>query len=236
MYRRLVLAFLLVFSLAAGAQETGNSESEPAGPPPLEQGPGGHGEWGRGRHFQGVAGTITAVSGDSLQLKARDGNTVQVNLSDKTQYRRNREAAKLEDFKAGDEVFVRGQQSSDGVWQAELVALRPAGGPGGPQAFREGLGKQFIVGDIKEINGTQLTILRPDGVTQTIAVDENTSFRKDHESITLADLKAGDHVFGRGEVKNDIFVAAVLNSGQPRFMGRRGLDGGTGGPGGPPQP
>jgi hypothetical protein len=68
-----------------------------------------------------------------------------------------------------------------------------------------------------------LTIQRPDGVTQTISVDENTSFRKDGESITLADLKPGDHVFGRGEIKNGVFVPAVLNLGQPRFgMQRQG--------------
>jgi hypothetical protein len=55
-------------------------------------------------------------------------------------------------------------------------------------------------------------------------VDENTSFRKDNESITLADIKVGDQVFGRGELKNDIFVPSQLNVGQPRFGGMRGPD------------
>jgi hypothetical protein len=92
--------------------------------------------------------------------------------------------------------------------------------PQGMQAnFREGLGKRFIMGEIKSINGTQIEIARPDGVTQTISVDENTSFKKDSESITLADLKPGDRVFGRGELKNDVFVAAELNSGQMRRGG-----------------
>jgi hypothetical protein len=68
-------------------------------------------------------------------------------------------------------------------------------------------------------------------VSQTIAVDESTSFKKQGESITLADLKAGDHVFGRGEVKNDVFVPAELNVGDPRMM-RRGMGQGQGsGPG-----
>jgi hypothetical protein len=230
MYKTIALGILLAFSVAAWSQAEGNGA--PEGPPPQAQAPDGQGQgqgqgqvqgqWGRGHRFQGVAGTITAINGNSIEVKTRNGSTAQVTLSDKTQYRKNSEAAKLEDFKVGDEIFVRGQSSGEGAWQADVVATRPEGGPGN---FREGLGKQFIVGEIKSIDGAQLTIARPDGVTQTIAVDENTSFRKDNESITLADLKPGDHVFGRGEVKNDLFVAAVLNSGQPRFMGRRRPDG-----------
>jgi hypothetical protein len=88
--------------------------------------------------------------------------------------------------------------------------------------LREALGKKFILGEIKSVQGVQLTILRPDGVEQTITVDENTSFRKDGESVTLADFKAGDHVFGRGELKNGVFVPVVLNWGEPRFMGGPG--------------
>jgi len=99
--------------------------------------------------------------------------------------------------------------------------------------FREGLGKNFIMGEIKSINGTQIEIARPDGQTQTIAVDENTSFHKNRESVTLADFKTGDRVFGRGEVKNNVFVAATLNEGQPG-MGRPGMRMG-GGEGTPPQ-
>ena len=73
-------------------------------------------------------------------------------------------------------------------------------------------------GKITAVDGTRLTILRADGETQTIQVDENTSFRKQGESVTLADLKPEDKVFGRGEVKNGVFVPTVLNVGEPRPM------------------
>jgi len=207
-----ITLILLLFAVAAWAQE-------PAAGPPMEQGQqGGMGhEHGPGRRGPGVAGTITAINADSIVIKTMDGKTAQVKIDDKTQFRKERQSAKLADFKAGDEVFVRGQQASDGSWQAEVVAARPAGGFGG--GMREGMGKQFIAGEVKAVNGTQLTIARPDGVTQTISVDENTSFRKQNESITLADIKPGDHVFGRGELKNDVFVPSVLNVGEPRMMG-----------------
>jgi Domain of unknown function (DUF5666) len=182
---------------------------------------------GQYHRFMGVMGTITAINSDSITVKTRNGQSAQVNLSDKTQYRKDREAAQLSDFKVGDEIVVRGQPAGPGVWQADMVGARPAGGPGMGR-FREGLGKQFIVGEVKSIDGTQLTILRPDNVSQTITLDENTSFRKDGQSITLADLKTGDHVFGRGEVKNNVFVPAVLNVGMPGMMMRRGPGAGQG--------
>ncbi|HTR67508.1 MAG TPA: DUF5666 domain-containing protein [Terriglobales bacterium] len=211
-----IAVILMAFSLAVWAQEPSGS----ATPEQPAQGGMEHQHGMMGRRGPGVAGTITAVNADSIEIKTMDGKTAQVNISDKTQFRKDRQAAKLADFKAGDEIFVRGQQGSDGNWAADMVAERPAGFG---QGMREGLGKQFIAGEVKAVNGTQLTIARPDGVTQTISVDENTSFRKQNESITLADIKPGDHVFGRGELKNDVFVPSVLNVGQPRMMmGGRG--------------
>jgi hypothetical protein len=202
---------VLVLGLAVWAQEPDTQAAPPAEGQPMGQ---GHGPGHRG---PGTAGTITAINGNTITINSFNGKSEQVNTTDSTRFRKDREQAQLSDFKVGDRVFVRGQQNSEGVFQAEVLASRPAGGMGGAN-FREGMGKQFIAGEIKSISGTQLTIQRPDGVTQTISVDENTSFRKQNESVTLADLKPGDHVFGRGELKNDIFVPSVLNVGQPGMM------------------
>ncbi len=169
----------------------------------------------RGQRGPGVGGTITAVDNGKFTIKTQDGQTAQISISDQTQFRKDRQPAKLVDFKVGDQIFVRGEQK-DGVWQAQMIGARSGGGPGD----REGMGKRFIAGEVKAITGTHLTILRPDGQTQDITVDENTSFHKDHDSITLADIKVGDHVFGRGEMKNDVFVPSMLNLGQPPSMGR----------------
>ncbi|HZS26333.1 MAG TPA: hypothetical protein VFB76_03820, partial [Candidatus Angelobacter sp.] len=75
----------------------------------------------------------------------------------------------------------------------------------------------FIAGEVKAINETKLTIARPDGQTQEIEVDENTSFRKGMESITLPDIKVGDFVRGRGELKNNVFVPKELVVGRPQM-------------------
>ena len=176
---------------------------------PALQEPGSH------HGAPGVAGTITAIDDGKITIKTLDGATIQVTTTPDTQFRKNRQPAKLNDFKVGDEIFVGGELK-DGVVQARMVGSHPTGAP--PE-FREALGKRFIVGEVKAISGTRITILRPDGITQNISVDENTSFRKNQESVTLADVKVGDHVFGRGEIRNNVFVPADLNVGQPPFMG-----------------
>jgi Ni/Co efflux regulator RcnB len=223
--RRIVLTAVLVLSCAfAMAQNAPDSSSNPQSAPqqtaPSTTGnqPAQGQGFGQGRRGMGVGGTVTAINGNTLTIKQQDGTTAQVQVSDNTRYRKDRQEAKLADFKVGDMVMVRGEQK-DGVWQAAMLAARPTGGmAGGGANFREGMGKQFIVGEVKAINGTQLTILRPDGVSQDITVDESTSFRKDGQDITLPDVKVGDHVFGRGELKNNVFVPSTLNVGQMRMQ------------------
>ena len=214
MLRRLAIGVMLsLFSVLLIAQDSppkptpGQAQGDQAQPGPNRRG------W-EGR-FQGVAGTITAIEKNKLSLKAMDGRAVTVNLTDDTRYRKDRQPATLADFKVGDTVMVGGDPAGENAWNARFVSSRS----GGDAEMREALGKRFIAGEIKSIEGTSLTILRPDGVTQTIQVDENTSFRIQGESITLADFKPGDHVFGRGELKNGSFIAAVLNAGDPQQMG-----------------
>ncbi|MGB6676788.1 MAG: DUF5666 domain-containing protein [Terriglobales bacterium] len=213
-----LISFWLLVSSLCIAQTT------PASPPSETQSaPSAQDGHRNGQRPPGIAGTITAMDAHSITLKTRDGQTAQVALDDKTQYRKGREAATPGDLKVGDTVFVRGEKTGENAWQAAVIGSRGQNdGSGGN--FAEGMGKRFIAGEIKSIDGTQLTIQRPDGVTQKISVDEDTSFRKNGESITLADLKRGDHVFGRGELKNDVFVPAVLNVGQPKF-GMQGQNG-----------
>ena len=218
--RRVLLA-VLALCLAAGAQS--------APPPQQPYGPMQGG--GPGRR-PGVGGTITAISSDSLTLKTFDERTATVKLTPDTRFRKDQQDARLSDFKVGAVVMVRGEKSGEDTYVAAAVMSR--GGMGmmqgmTPEQMREKMGKELIAGEIKSIDGLQLTIARPDGQTQTIAVDENTSFRKRGESVTLADLKPGDHVFGKGQLKDGVFVPSVLNVGPAGGM-RRGQ-----GPGAPPQ-
>ena len=163
----------------------------------------------------GTAGTITAIEGQTLKLKTFNGGAATVKLTDQTRFSKDRQEAKLADFKVGDNIVVRGEEAGENTYTATMVA---AAGGGMMQMMAEGMGKQFIAGTVEKIDELKLTIARVDGQTQVIEVDENTSFKKQGESITLADIKVGDQVMGRGAVKDGTFVPATLNVGLPPQM------------------
>lgn len=159
-------------------------------------------EDGRG---QPVFGKITAINKSSLELAKLDGSTVTVKFTDKTEYRRDRQEAKLADFKVGDVVIVRGEENPDHTVTAQTVGGRSAGGAQGGRAFGE-MGKDFVAGEVKAVDPPNLTVLRADKVTQTLELTEETSLRRGRESITMADIQPGDHVVIRGAVEKNTFV------------------------------
>jgi hypothetical protein len=210
MFRRWTVAALLLLAaaLALPAQDTGSNLHRP-------------GRGGRaGEDLPGIGGTIAAIEGQTITLRTFRGTMATVTTSDRTAFRHGGQAVKLSELKIGNSIFVAGDEK-DGVWIAKAIRLQPDAA-----AFRQELGKRFIAGEVKKIDETKLTILRPDGELQVIEVDEGTSFHNQkRESITLADIKTGDHVFGRGEVKNGIFVPQVLNVGDISRMGQPGFRG-----------
>ena len=171
-------------------------------------------------------GKITALRDSGMDVLDTNGETIHVKFNSQTQFRKDRQPAKRTDFKVGDIILVRGQEAADHSWTAEIVAARSlngqggpggrggiGGGPGGRGGFREQageLGKDYVAGEIKSIDAPKLTVLRSDNVTQTLELNEDTSMRKGRDSITMADIQAGDHVFARGAVENNVFVPKTV--------------------------
>lgn len=217
MTRKICFIALLLCAVAACAQDP---QSAPPGGQG-QQGPQGGREGRRGGMMmmrgQGTGGTITAINGNTITLQTMNGGTATVKIADSTQFRRDGQPAKLSDFKVGERVMVRGTSAGENTWTAEMVGANPQM----EARMREGLGKEFIAGRVTAIDGTKITVDRIDGQSQTIEVDENTSFRKMRDSITLADIKVGDQVMGRGAVKNGVFVPTTLNVGEPGQMRMR---------------
>src|SRR5258707_8234222 len=200
--------FNLLFLIAATAGRAlatapAATDQEQGTPPAAGQRPGPND--GRGRP---LLGKITAINKGSLELAKPDGTTVAVKITDKTEYRKDRQVASLEDFKVGDVVFVRGEENADHSVTAQMIGGRSGGGPEGGRGFGGGggfgeLGKDFVVGEVKSVDAPKLTVLRPDNVTQTLELNEETSLRRGRESITMADIQPGDHVVVRGAVQNN---------------------------------
>jgi hypothetical protein len=176
-----------------------------------------------------VVGKVTSVNKDFLTvIPLSGGDPITIKIGANTRVTKQRQPIKAEDIKVDEIVFARGQINGNAV-EAGMVGVVPPemaqriqGGMGGRQLNREDMGKKFIAGEVKAINETKLTIARPDGQTQDIEVDENTSFKKGGESITLTDIKVGDFVAGPGELKDNVFVAKELRTGRPRMMGGMG--------------
>jgi hypothetical protein len=93
------------------------------------------------------------------------------------------------------------------------------------------LGKDYVAGEVKSIDAPKLTVLRTDGVTQTLELNEDTSLRRGRDSITMADIKVGDHVMSRGAAQGDVFVpkgVMVMSTEQWQRMQQMIASGGPG--------
>lgn len=216
---------LIAVSLIASAQDAPKPQEPPKSGEGRPRGEGGPGEGRMQMRGPGTGGTITAMEGQTITLKTMNGGPATVKITDQTRFSKARQEAKLADFKVGDTILVRGEETGANTYTAQRVIAAPAGGGNMMQMMAEGMGKQFIAGKVEKIEELKLTIARIDGQTQVIEVDENTSFKKQGESITLADIKVGDTVMGRGALKNGVFVPATLGVGMPgqmRIMGPGG--------------
>ncbi len=173
-------------------------------------------------------GKITSINAGTLVVAKQNGDPVTVKITGQTEFRKEREKAAAADFKVGDTVMVRGEENADHTVTATVIGTRsggPGGGPVGERSERGGrpmgtLGTDYVAGEVKSIEAPKLTVLRTDNVTQTLELNEETSLRKARESITMADIKIGDHVVARGAVQNGVFVPKGLMVVSPEMWQR----------------
>jgi preprotein translocase subunit YajC len=195
-----------------------------------ERGPGGpEGMPGS----KGVMGMVTAVDANGFTVKTQDGEAWKVMAGPNTRVMHERDPAKLADVKPGYGVMAMGQADATApntlhaafaVYQtAEEVKARMAD-----------FGRTWIGGKVTVVEGTKITVtVQQPGQTaassKTFEVDETTDFKKGRDEATLADVKPGDYVMGRGGIKGGVFVPTTLTIRTPGEHRR-----GPGGPGGAP--
>jgi hypothetical protein len=210
---------LAVVILAAGLTGIAmGQDMPPAGAPPQNGQRMGR---GMGGEFRGVGGEITAIEGSTITLHTFRGGTAKVKVTGSTIIRKEGAEAKLSDYKVGDRIMVGGEQDKDGVWIAQRMGQgrggQGGGGMGGQRPAPEDNGKTYILGAVTKIDGTRLTVRKPDGTEQVVEVDDDTSFHNERrESVTLADVKVGDMVRGQGAAKDGVFVPKQLTKGAGR--------------------
>lgn len=204
----LILLALILASPVLRAQEDGPG----VGPPGLQE-----------LMEHGVRGTVTVVSGNTLTVKTEQGDIYKIETGANTRLRKGRDPVKITDIHTGDMVGAFGEKDEKAKTLGAVVVV--LFDKEQYEKARADFGKTWTTGMVQSIDETRITIKRPDNITQTIVVDENTSFRKRRESVTLADIKVGDNVTARGSVQGRNFLATVLAiGGGPGRMGPTGTD------------
>jgi hypothetical protein len=199
---------------------------------------------------RGILGTVTEVASGHYTIKTDSGETMTVYYSANTrivkqgpgqgpgsgQGRRGRgtggeagdgartppQPLKPTDIKVGDIITAGGEEDtakkSIGAFFIAQVDPERA------RQMREmqaNYGKTWLAGRITGIEGVTITI---DGMVDhakhAIEVDENTSFRKRRDSITLADIHPGEQLRAEGALKGGVFLATVVNAAEPRDPSR----------------
>ncbi|HEY4356344.1 MAG TPA: hypothetical protein VGN16_11390 [Acidobacteriaceae bacterium] len=143
---------------------------------------------GRGQFagMQRVSGEVTAVSADKLTIKAEDGTIYQVVTTPNTRLVKQGGAAfKVTDLKPGDGVMSAGNLDAPNktLHAAMLVAVDAEQVKKMAEARKQAqanMGKTLIAGRVTaiDLDNAKMTVERGDKVSQTIAFDETTSFRR----------------------------------------------------------
>ncbi len=125
---------------------------------------------------QRVMGIVTATGPNQVTVKTEKGETFEVVTTPNTRFVKDRQAAQFSSIHSGDDVGAMGiLDASTKTLHAAVVMIVDAEQV---KKAREGLGKVYIVGKVTAIDEVKITVLRSDGVSQVIEVDEGTSFKR----------------------------------------------------------
>lgn len=230
-----VVPVLLLVAVSAAAQDAGSSPQEPSNPGPrMGSGLGGGRGWGMGMAGRGVVGTVSEVGADHYTIKTVSGETYTVHYSANTRVvkqpaqrpqpggmRVPPQEIKAADIRVGDAIMALGEvdPAAKSVGAMTVVKVDPERA----REMREmqaNFGKTWLMGRVTAVSDTKVTIQSPvDNAEHTFVADENTSFRRRREPVTLADIQVGTNVRVDGAVKEGVFVASAVNVMGPPVNG-----------------
>lgn len=123
------------------------------------------------------------------------------------------EQLKASDIKVDDVIEVRGE--TDAAAKSVGAAAVALVDPERVKQIREmeaNFGKTWLMGKVTGMDGVKVTLTGAmDNAPHSFVADENTTFRRRRDPITLADIQAGDTVRVDGAVKDGVFTAATVS-------------------------
>lgn len=128
---------------------------------------------------------------------------------------------KATDIKVGDAITAMGEVDSTAksIGAVMVMQLDPETARR-MEEMRANFGKTWLMGRVTAIKDTSVTLESGvDNAAHTFFADENTTFRRRRDPITLADIQPGDNVRVEGAIKNGQFVATSVNVMMPPAEG-----------------
>ena len=141
-------------------------------------------------------GTVDAIDGMVLTVAGR-----KVAVTDATTIRKDDAAATFADLMLGTPVEIEGTLNADGTVSASEIRIED----------RNDAERVAFVGTLEQIAGNTLTVSG-----RTVNVGSATMIVKGDTTLTLADLKVGDHVLVRGTAQADMSINATRIRVLPR--------------------
>ena len=116
---------------------------------------------------------------------------------------------KATDIKVGDAIAASGETDANAKSVGAIVIFQID--PERAKQLREmqaNYGKTWLMGRVTAVDDLKVTLQGgPDNASHAFVADENTTFRKRRDPITLADIQVGDMVRVEGAMNNGSFVA-----------------------------
>jgi len=141
------------------------------------------------------------------------------------------------DIKVGDAITAMGEVDANAksVGAVAVIQLDPERAKQ-MREMQANYGKTWIMGKVTAIDGVKVTLIGSlDEKAHSFVADENTTFRKRRDPITLADIQVGDTVRVEGAIKEGLFLAATVNAVGPPPGGPPSGAASPGAPAAPPQ-
>jgi len=182
---------------------------------------------------RGVAGTVSEVTADHYTIKTLSGDTYTIHYSANTRIvmqpaqhtasamRVPPQEIKPAEIQVGDVIMANGEIDATAKSVGALAVVKID--PERAREMREmqaNFGKTWLAGRVTAVNETKVTLHSAmDDADHTFVANENTTFRKRREPVTLADIEVGSNVRVEGAVKEGVFVASTVNVGGPPATG-----------------
>jgi preprotein translocase subunit YajC len=239
---RLFTVCALGLALGAGcfAQDP-TAPSTGTGPAAGQRGEHGMGPGGMAAMGHGIMGTVTEVAPDHFLVKNAANEIYTIHYSANTRVMKQPPPApgaarqerpmggggnpptpiKPTDIKVGDAIAAGGEtdDAAKSVGAVFVLLLDPER-TRQMKEMQANFGKTWLMGKVTAVNETKVTVHSGvDNADHTFAADENTTFRKHRDPITLADVQVGDNIRVEGAMKDGQFVAQSVSVMMPPAQG-----------------